>query len=145
MPPLRPTRRGEVCGRVTISAIRELYVPELRAECQRLGLLNDGLKAVLVERLFNCCSRSEAISGMCSQSCREAMWDSKQQLRLPWALLLQLPVVRRPQHHLKVSAAYHQQLHLRQHKPLPQLQQPAAPLSLTQATAAVEGSAAVFT
>jgi hypothetical protein len=68
---------------------------------------------------------------------------SKRQLRLPWALLLQLPVVRWPQHHLKVSAAHHQQLHLRQHKPLPKLQQPAAPLPLTQATAAVEGSAAV--
>ncbi|KAI3431485.1 hypothetical protein D9Q98_004536 [Chlorella vulgaris] len=39
--------------KVTKSAISKLAVAELRAECQRLGLPDDGLKPALVERVFS--------------------------------------------------------------------------------------------
>lgn len=69
-PPCRPSRRrcsAPTCtatravadfalgssGKVTKSAISKLAVAELRAECQRLGLPDDGLKAALVERVFS--------------------------------------------------------------------------------------------
>lgn len=44
---------GEAGGKLTKTAVGRLAVAELRTECRRLGLPEDGLKAALVERLMS--------------------------------------------------------------------------------------------